>query len=153
MGHPVRLSCPSRFAPTVDSLCNALSQSRCRMDFLLSDRMQDWLRDVPTKLRDFLAMGLFYAAGGSFLGGLGLLVYQALFWLKHGTWEPITVFVAIKEFLPARFMFWLVEPSDWIGMSKLVTYALFCSLWWVLILFAVPLIYCAVAVARNEKVT
>jgi hypothetical protein len=28
-----------------------------------------------------------------------------------------------------------------------------CSLWWVLMLVAAPLIYCAVAVANNEEVT
>lgn len=117
----------------------------------LGSKIAEWHWFFLVKTLDALGMGLFYAAGGSLLGGLVILGYQVMFWLRHGTWEPITVFAAVHEFLPATFLLWIIEPSDWVGLSEVVRYALFCSLWWAVMLLAVPLFYCAIAVSEEAS--
>jgi hypothetical protein len=44
------------------------------IEFFLFDRMPKWRRVATAKVRNALAMGLSFAAGGAFLGGAGLLV-------------------------------------------------------------------------------
>lgn len=118
---------------------------------LLVAKLDDWFWRVIEKTLDALAMGLFCVVPGIFMAGGGLLIYQGVFWLKHGTWEPITVYDAVYELLPAPFIAWLLHPTAWFGLYKIVGYTLFCSLWWILIvlgaLLAVPLFYFALVIS------
>jgi len=112
----------------------------------ISDRMQKWFRVLLTKALDSLAMGLLFAAGGSFLAGLLALAFQAQFWLNHGTWRPITVFAAVYGFLPATFQHWVFDPTDLVSLARALEHFLFWSLWWVLMLLAIATLYGALAV-------
>lgn len=112
----------------------------------ISDRMQKWFRVLLTKALDSLAMGLLFAAGGSFLAGLLVLAFQAQYWLNHGTWRPITVFAAVYGFLPATFQHWVFDSTDWVSLARALEHFLFWSLWWVLVLLAIAILYGALAV-------
>ena len=116
------------------------------------ERIEQWCWHGGTKTLDAIAMGLFNLIGVPFLAGLGILGYQGLFWLKHGTWKPITTFDILSNFLPLNFMKWVIVPTDWVGLSEVAYFILFSSAGLVLIalgvLVAYPLMYLAVAISH-----
>jgi hypothetical protein len=70
--------------------------------------------------------------GGGFLGGAGILGWQALYWLKTGLWHPVPVSLVLD---------WahIEQPSvEWIGAQKLIDKALDLPL--SLVLFALPML-------------
>jgi hypothetical protein len=88
----------------------------------LVNKLEDGFWYVGVKTLDALARGVFYVVPGLIMAGCLVLLYQVVFWLKHGTWEPITVFDAVFEVLPAPFKSWLLHPTNWLGLWKLVGY-------------------------------
>ena len=54
------------------------------------------------------------------MGGVGVVVYQALLWLKVGEWIPISVFKIVAPFLPPSFVNWIAFPTDWRGVNKII---------------------------------
>ncbi|MDE3041138.1 MAG: hypothetical protein KGJ82_11275 [Nitrospirota bacterium] len=98
---------------------------------------------------------LIFAAPGAILVGGVLFLYQGMLWLKHGTWKSITVLDALGDLLTAEFLYWIVAPTDWQGLSKLAAFVLSCSMWWVLMalgaILAVPLI--ALGLKINDAAT
>jgi hypothetical protein len=117
------------------------------------EKLAEWYWFFLVKTLDAFGRGLFYAAGGSILGGLCILGYQVMFWLRHGTWEPITILATLHEFefLSDTLLLWIARPTDWVGLSEVVGYALSCSLWWVVMLLAVPLFCCAITVSAEAS--
>ena len=111
-------------------------------------RIYRWFRVLYTRSLDTTAMGMLLVAGALFLAGLLVLGFQALFWLNHGTWQPITVFAAVYEFLPVTFQHWVFDPTDWVGLAKGVEHFLFWSLWWVLMLLSIAILYGALAIDK-----
>lgn len=116
----------------------------------ISDRMQNWVRLFPMRVLDALAMGLLFAAGLSFLAGLLTLAFQAQFWFDHGNWQPITVFAGVYGFLPATFLHWVFDPTDWVGLATALQDFLSWSLWWVLMLLSIPILYGALAIDKTS---
>lgn len=114
----------------------------------ISDRMRNWFRLFPMKVLDFLALGLLFAAGVSFLAGLLVLALQAQVWSNDGTWQPITVFAAVYGFLPATFLQWVFDPTDWVSLARALEHFLFWSLWWVLMLLSIAILYGALALDK-----
>jgi hypothetical protein len=112
------------------------------------DRMQNWFRLFPMTVLDSLAMALLLAAGVSFLAGLLALAFQAQFWFDHGSWQPITVFAAVYGFLPATFLHWVFDPTDWVRLARALEHFLFWSLWWVLMLLSIAIFYGALAIDK-----
>ena len=100
------------------------------------------------KVLDSLALGLLFVAGGAFLAGLLALAFQAQDWFDHGTWQPITVFAAVYGFLPATFLHWVFDPTDWISLARALQQFLFWSLWWVLMLLSIAILYGALAIDK-----
>jgi hypothetical protein len=54
------------------------------------------------------------------MGGVGVVVYQALLWLKRGEWVPVSVFKVVAPFLPPSFINWIAFPTDWRGMNTII---------------------------------
>ena len=104
-------------------------------------KLGGWFWSSVSKFLDAVATGMFYAAIGSFLSGIGVLCYQGLFWLKYGTWESITIFDVLKEILPLPFLRWFVHPDDWVGFHTVMVFVLSSSIVWLLAFLVVPLIY------------
>jgi hypothetical protein len=100
------------------------------------------------KVLDFLAMALLVAAGALFLAGLLALAFQAQFWFDHGIWQPITVFAGVYGFLPPTFLHWVFDPADSVSLATALQHFLFWSLWWVLMLLSVVILYGALAIDR-----
>jgi len=65
-----------------------------------------------------------------------------------GTWQPITVFAAVYGFLPATFLQWVFDPTDWVSLAKALQQFLFWSLWWVLMLLSIAILYGALAIDK-----
>jgi hypothetical protein len=107
---------------------------------------------VVAKTLDTLAKGLIYTILVIWAAGFGLLAYQGVFWLKHGTWKTITVLDAFKEFLPGNFLLWIDQPTDWLGLSQVTKFILSSSAWCVLILLgmflAYPLLYLSIVISN-----
>ena len=112
-------------------------------------RIQNWFRLFPMKVLDALAMALLFAAGAVSFAGLVALAFQAQFWFDHGAWQPLTVFAAVYRFLPAPFLHWVFDPTDWVSVATAVQHFLSWSLWWVLLLFSIPILYGALAIDKT----
>jgi hypothetical protein len=102
---------------------------------------------VVAKALDSLAKGLIFTIPVIWAAGLGLLAYQGVSWLKHGTWKSITILDAVKEFLPGNLR--IDQPTDWLGVT---TFILSLSAWWVLMLLgmllAYPLLYVSIVISN-----
>ena len=94
---------------------------------------------VVAKALDSLAKGLIYAIPVIWAAGLGLLAYQGVSWLKHGTWKSITILDAFNEFLPGNLR--IDQPTDSLGLWQVTKFILSSSAWWVLMLLGMLLAY------------
>jgi hypothetical protein len=54
------------------------------------------------------------------MGGIGVVMYQVFLWLKAGEWVPISVFKVVAPVLPPTFINWIVYPTDWRGVNKII---------------------------------
>lgn len=55
------------------------------------------------------------------LSGLAVLIYQSWFWLKLGSWKPLTSKLVLNKVLPTDFLHWLHNPHSWLGLRKLIS--------------------------------
>ena len=55
------------------------------------------------------------------LSGLIVLIYQDMFWLKMGTWKPLTSQLVLDQVMPANFLHWLHNPRSWLGLNKIIS--------------------------------
>jgi len=85
---------------------------------------------------------VFLLLAGLFVSlGLILLVDQGINWLTLGHSRAITIFDVCKGFLPEKILIWLMEPKDWKdwkSLWRIVNEVLSWSMWWILMLLAVP---------------
>lgn len=95
-------------------------------------RIEERLLLAWGKTLDLLGWVLWNVAVGLFLLGCTVLLFQAARWLRHGVWMPIF----FTDVLPASFPLSIAQPND--GVWKVGTFVLSCSVWWVLIVLAVP---------------
>ena len=102
------------------------------------------------KALDSLAKGLIYTLPVIWAAGLGLLAYQGVSWLTHGTWKSITILDVFKDFLPANLR--IDQPTEWLGLWQVTKFILSLSAWWVLMLLgmllAYPLLYLSVVISN-----
>src|SRR5688572_7495029 len=54
----------------------------------------------------------------SLLGGIGVLGYQVLGWLRTAEWEPMSVMTAL-QWLNVR---WAFQPTDWLGLYNALAF-------------------------------
>lgn len=109
--------------------------------FNVSYEVEEWYWLGVVKALDTLGKGLIFSTPVIMVVGFGMLAYQGLFWLTHGIWKPITVFQVLQDVLPLNFLYWfVVQPTDWLGVWKLTGFIMSCSAWWVLIALSALLV-------------
>ena len=113
----------------------------------LSERLADWYWFCLIKTLNGVAWVFLLAAPAVFGWGCFVFLYQCKLWLKTGVWTHISVFEAIKDFLPNSFLIYMImEPKDWIGVHRIVMEVLGYSAWWVLICLSALLLGPLVAI-------
>lgn len=60
---------------------------------------------------------------GGTLFGIGIFVYQIIFWLINGSWKKIPVETLLELFQPSFYTngySWYYRPDSWIGVNKII---------------------------------
>ncbi len=73
-------------------------------------------------------LGPLYLVGiGFVLSGTGLFGFQVYYYLKHGIWKAYSLTWLVLEIgrnFEPKINSWLIQPSNWIGMHKILIFIL-----------------------------
>lgn len=58
---------------------------------------------------------LLFLSAGTIVGGIGVLIYQIIFWLSKGYWQGMSVLYPFYEKWD-----WALYPNSWIGVHKIL---------------------------------
>lgn len=114
------------------------------------DMLAQCYRYIVTKILFLISAVCTMIAGILLFLGFVLLIEQVVIWMRVGTWHSPTVFVEVKELLPANVRLWLAQPDDWYGLWKLMQVVASWSAWWVYILLGMALFYVSSTLSRSR---
>ena len=78
-----------------------------------------------------MGVSLVLIAGSAILAGLAIPAWQVFVWLRDGVWFPFSIidsmrliraFVSGSDSTWTAFDAWLVTPTNWIGIHKLLSF-------------------------------
>ena len=58
------------------------------------------------------------------LSAVSIFVYQGYIWFRMGSWLSLPTSKFILPLLPDEILNWLLEPTDWVGVAKVIIWLL-----------------------------
>jgi len=110
----------------------------------MSDDLRPEAREVSREIVDRkftvpLSIGFFGML--SALVGFILAVVEVVLYFKHGAWANFTLFTILQIVIPTGTVNWLVDPQDWIGLQKFLSWLLGVNLVFLLIIGGAIMMY------------
>jgi hypothetical protein len=84
-----------------------------------------WQKKFVNDVEDFAIHATIGGATLLFFLAALTLVIQVYQYLKTGAWPHWVLFGVLMKDLPGPFVQWIVSPTDWLGLHKIV--------WWILL--------------------
>ena len=88
-------------------------------------------------------LGTTIESTGMLVGLIAIYIFghQIYLWFKNGSWEHVSLAVILPPFAETPFCKWLINPQDWLGLHRIVSW-MFVNIPLALVIFlvAIPIV-------------